>query len=232
MQSESILTLKGISKAYTSPQGLPAPVLDGIDLAVPAGATLSVVGPSGCGKSTLLNIMGSLDRPTAGVVCVGGRSLAGLADAELARIRNAEIGFVFQLHHLLPQCTVLENVLVPTVVGKRSRADEARTRACRLLERVGLGQRLDYRPGQLSGGERQRVAVVRALINAPRLLLADEPTGSLDRRGATELCQLLIELNREEGTAIVMVTHSEALAAMMGTHVELDRGKIIAAERH
>lgn len=231
MQSDPILSLKGITKQYAAPQGDPASVLNGIDLEVPAGATCSVVGPSGCGKSTLLNIMGSLDRPTHGTVSVAGRDLAGLGSKELARLRNRDIGFIFQLHHLLPQCTVLENVLVPTVVARGVTAEAPRERARRLLERVGLGPRVDYRPAQLSGGERQRVAVVRALINAPRLLLADEPTGSLDRHGATALCQLLVELNREEQTAIVMVTHSAPLAAMMARHLELDRGRLVDAAR-
>ncbi len=231
MQSDPILSLTGITKQYAAPQGAPASVLNGIDLEVAAGATCSVVGPSGCGKSTLLNIMGSLDSPTQGTVCVGGRALTGLTAKELARLRNREIGFIFQQHHLLPQCTVLENVLVPTVVARGATEEAPRERARRLLDRVGLGPRTDYRPAQLSGGERQRVAVVRALINAPRLLLADEPTGSLDRHGAMTLCQLLVELNREEQTAIVMVTHAAPLAAMMARHLELDRGLLVDAER-
>jgi ABC-type lipoprotein export system ATPase subunit len=176
-----------------------------------------VVGPSGSGKSTLLNVTGALDRPTSGTVRFEGRDLAACSDRELAGLRNRAIGFVFQLHHLLPQCTVLENVLLPTLPCRREVAAEtARANALRLLERVGLAARARAFPGELSGGERQRVAVVRALVNHPRLVLADEPTGALDAATAERVVDLLVELNREEGAALVVVTHAAHLARRIG----------------
>jgi lipoprotein-releasing system ATP-binding protein len=226
MTEPPLLELCGVSKTYGDESAVDEQVLKGIDLTVARGETLAIVGPSGCGKSTLLNIMGTLDRPTRGTVRLGGRDVASLAERDLAQVRNAEVGFVFQLHHLLPQCTVLENVLVPTLVARRASRVNARERATALLERVGLAHRLDHMPGQLSGGERQRVAVVRALINEPRLLLADEPTGSLDRAGAAALCKLLVELNRECQLALVMVTHAAELAGLMQAVVELRDGRL------
>ncbi|KKL50386.1 hypothetical protein LCGC14_2306010 [marine sediment metagenome] len=223
-----LLELSAVTRRFDSPDGQAGPeVLKGVDLQVSAGEAMAVVGPSGCGKSTLLNIMGGLDHPSSGTVRLAGRDLSGLSQRALAAVRNREIGFIFQLHHLLPQCTALENVLVPTLVADESVRDGASQRARRLLERVGLGERLNYRPGQLSGGERQRVAVVRALINGPRLLLADEPTGSLDRHMAAELAELLAAVNREEQTTLVLVTHSRALAGQMDRVVEL-RGGVLA----
>jgi lipoprotein-releasing system ATP-binding protein len=181
------------------------------------------MGPSGCGKSTLLNIIGTLDRAGAGRVSLAGRDVTSLDEKQLAEVRAGVVGFVFQLHHLLPQCSILENVLVPTLVSKK--AEDAEARARKLLERVGLGSRLTHRPGQLSGGECQRAAVVRALINRPQLLLADEPTGSLDRAGAEGLAQLLGDLNREEGVALIYVTHSPELAARAGKVLRLRDGR-------
>jgi ABC-type lipoprotein export system ATPase subunit len=195
-------------------------ILDGISLTVEAGESVAIVGPSGSGKSTLLNLMGALDAPTAGTVKLNGRDLTGLLDEELAGIRNREIGFIFQAHHLLPQLTVLENALLPVLSGG---PDE---RVLTLLQRVGLGRRLSLRPGQLSGGESQRVAVVRALINRPKLLLADEPTGALDHATAESLADLLVQLNREEGVALVTVTHWPALAQRMARRYELRDGKL------
>ena len=218
---KTMLELTGVTKTYAG--GGPE-VLRGVDLRVPAGQALAIVGPSGCGKSTLLNIIGALDRPTAGRVTFEGRDVSEATDAELAGLRGERIGFVFQLHHLLPQCTVLENVLVPTLVGPKR--DDAKNRALRLLERVGLAHRLSHRPGQLSGGERQRAAVVRALINQPALLLADEPTGSLDRAGSEALGQLLMDLNREEGVTLIVVTHASQLAGRMRRTYELRDGKL------
>ena len=203
-------------------------VLQGLSLEVGAGQTVGIIGPSGCGKSTLLNILGTLDEPDSGDVVLEGRNVADLDAAALAHLRNRRLGFVFQLHHLLPQCTVLENVLVPTLVG--GGADTAAPRARHLLERVGLADRLQHYPGQLSGGERQRVAVVRALVNRPAVLLADEPTGSLDRAGAAALCDLLVELNAEEKVAIVMVTHAVELAERMQRVFELRDGALSAAQ--
>ncbi len=202
-------------------------VLKGISLKVDAGHSVVIVGPSGSGKSTLLNIMGALDHPTSGRVLFDGRDLAGLDDKELARIRNRDIGFVFQLHHLLPQCTVLENVLVPTLAGASgSSAKAARQRAEHLLERVGLADRMTHRPGELSGGQRQRVAVARALINQPKLLLADEPTGSLDEESSNGVAELLVELNRGEGVTLIVVTHSQKLAKRVGHVMELRGGTL------
>jgi len=227
--AETILELLDVAKRYETggPDGGPE-VLRGVNLRVAAGESLAVVGPSGSGKSTLLNLIGGLDRPSGGRVLFEGRDLADLSDADLARFRNRRIGFVFQLHHLLPQCTVLENVLVPTLVGgDGAEKEEAELRAERLLARVGLGDRLTYRPGRLSGGERERVAVARALVNRPALLLADEPTGSLDRRTAENLMALLAELNEEEGVTLVVVTHAETLAARMGRTLELEDGVLV-----
>src|SRR4030095_5109924 len=179
--------------------------------------------PSGSGKSTLLQIIGTLDRPSSGEVVLDGKNLATLNDLQLAAVRNRQIGFDFQSHYLLQQCSVIENVLVPTLANPRGQAEGSsvspetpEARATRLLKRVGLGERLHHRPGQLSGGERQRVAVVRALINQPPLLLADEPTGALDHASATALGQLLVELNREEGVTLIVVTHALELAKRMG----------------
>jgi len=218
----ALVELVDISKRYDSPDGGPAPpVLRGVNLRVGPGESMAVVGPSGSGKSTLLNIMGTLDRPTSGRVFLEGRDLAGASDAALAAVRNRRIGFVFQLHHLLAQCTALENVLVPALAGGGRVPAETEERARQLLTRVGLSDRLTYRPGHLSGGERQRVAVARALINRPAILLADEPTGSLDRESAENLAELLVDLNREEGVALVVVTHAAALAARMGRVLEL-----------
>jgi lipoprotein-releasing system ATP-binding protein len=253
-----LLKLSEVTKRYDSVGGadsIGVPVLDGISLEVARGESLAIVGPSGSGKSTLLQIIGTLDRPTAGRVELDGQDLSALGENQLAEVRNRQIGFVFQSHFLLPQCTVLENVLVPTlaIVGHASSlspnsiearpgSDAARARgesgrmpvpqeaapdrARRLLERVGLSHRLDHLPGQLSGGERQRVAVVRALINAPQLLLADEPTGALDHASATSLGQLLVDLNREEGVTLIVVTHALDLARRMGKVIELRDGKL------
>lgn len=221
-----LLELVHVKKTYASPDGGAAvEVLKDINLQLAAGASLAIVGPSGSGKSTLLNIMGALDLPTQGRVLLDGRDLRDLKETELAAVRNRQIGFVFQLHHLLPQCTILENALIPTLTAPAELLTAAtRQRAERLLERVGLKHRLSHRPGQLSGGECQRVAVVRALINRPKLLLADEPTGSLDHAAASNLGQLLIDLNKEEGVALVLVTHSLELARRMPGVLELCDG--------
>jgi len=218
------LELKNISKKYIDTDY----ILKDISLQVKTGESVAVMGPSGSGKSTLLNIIGALDRPTSGQVLLDNRDITQLADKELTTIRNRQIGFVFQLHHLLPQCTVLENVLIPTLPDRNvAKKVEVETRTRDLLHRVGLGERMNYRPGRLSGGERQRVAVVRALINSPKLLLADEPTGSLDHTTASDLADLLVELNREEGIAIILVTHSLELANRMARVLELRDGELI-----
>lgn len=222
-----ILELVGISKRYESPEGAEATeVLREISLKVKAGESVAIVGPSGSGKSTLLNLIGTLDRPSAGCVILDGKDLSQLDEKELARVRNREIGFVFQLHHLLGQCTVLENVLIPTLVNRGIDREEVEGRGKKLLQRVGLEARMGYRPGQLSGGERQRAAVVRALINRPKLLLADEPTGSLDRGASETLAELLVELNQQEQVTLIVVTHSLSLAERMGRVLELRKGKL------
>ena len=236
--SAPLLQLKDVTKRYTASGGAEGvSVLAGITLEIARGETLAIVGPSGSGKSTLLQIIGTLDRATSGEVLLDGKNLAVLDDRQLAEVRNRQIGFVFQSHYLLPQCNVIENVLVPTLatvaatprrneVADAPRVESAAARAERLLKRVGLGERLHHRPGQLSGGERQRVAVVRALINQPQLLLADEPTGALDHASATSLSQLLVELNQEEGVTLVVVTHALELAKRMGRVQSLSDGRI------
>jgi ABC-type lipoprotein export system ATPase subunit len=225
----AVLKLIGVTKQYPATEEGEAAVsvLNDLSLTVSGGESLAIVGPSGSGKSTLLNIIGTLDRPTRGQVLLDGQDISQLDDVELAAVRNRRLGFVFQAHHLLPQLTVLENVLVPTIplddVEQRATANQhART----LLERVGLSGRLSHRPGQLSGGERQRVAVVRALINRPKLLLADEPTGALDRTSSQELGTLLLDLNSEQGVTLIVVTHALELAQRMGQVLELRDGKL------
>lgn len=226
-----LLKLESVSKDYVAAEGAaPVRVLRDVTLDLAAGATAAIVGPSGSGKSTLLNIIGTLDRPTSGRLWLDGRDLSQLDETALAAVRNRRIGFVFQAHHLLPHCTVLENVLVPTLAHPDHELRAGATdRARQLLERVGLGARLRHRPGQLSGGERQRVAVVRALINRPALLLADEPTGALDRTAAAELARLLIDLNREQGVTLVIVTHALDLARQMARVIELKDGRLADA---
>jgi lipoprotein-releasing system ATP-binding protein len=203
-------------------------ILNGIDLAMSPGDAVAVTGPSGAGKSTLLYIIGLLESPSSGSVRVEGRDPFSLNRDEQARYRNERIGFVFQDHHLLPQCTVLENVLVPTLAAKSATAD-APERAMQLLERVGLKDRLDHRPAQLSGGERQRVAVCRALINRPALLLADEPTGNLDRHTATTVGALLLEMAAEQRAMLLCVTHSQELAGKFARRYELLDGRLVGA---
>ena len=223
-----LLNVENLTREFISSEsGKPLQVLRGLSLEVVRGESIAIVGSSGCGKSTLLNLIGTLDEPTSGTLTFDGRDLSQLNAEELALFRNCEMGFIFQSHHLLPQCSVMENVLVPTIAHRTSSAsDEERGR--RLLERVGLGERLSHRPSQLSGGERQRVAVVRALINEPQLLLADEPTGALDEDTADKLGQLLVELNREENVTLITVTHSPSLADRMDRTVKLSDGQIIS----
>src|SRR5947209_6061053 len=205
-----MLQVNQLSKDYPSRSG-PLSVLRNISLELKRGESLAVMGPSGSGKSTLLHILGTLDRPTSGGVTLEDTNPFTLHEHELAHFRNERIGFVFQDHHLLPQCSVLENVLIPTLVARESR-EAMKAWARQLLERVGLSGRLDHRPAELSGGERQRVAVARALIHRPVLLLADEPTGNLDRHTAQAVAELLLDLHRQEQTVLVVVTHNLELA--------------------
>ncbi len=221
--------LTNVSKSYQS-GAVTVPVLSGINLTIAEGETVAITGPSGCGKSTLLNLIGALDRADSGEIRVAGRDLTKLTLVELAEFRNTTVGFVFQLHHLLPQCTVLENVLIPSIVRKDADRASLRDRAAKLLEAVGLSHRLEHRPGQLSGGERQRAAVARALINSPKLLLADEPTGALDRASASRLADLLAEVHQREKITIILVTHAPDLAKKMGRVLELLDGKFAPAQ--
>jgi lipoprotein-releasing system ATP-binding protein len=219
------LVVENIVKEFPTP-GAPLRVLDGVSLSLSRGENLAIVGPSGSGKSTLLSILGTLEPPTSGSVRLTGKNPFDLDETELAHFRSRQIGFVFQEHHLLPQCTVLENVLVPFLAdGVASHIDERQ--AEQLLDRVGLSQRLNHRPAELSGGERQRVAIARALVREPTLLLADEPTGNLDRTTAASITQLLLELQDEANTILVVVTHSAALAAALDERLELDGGRLV-----
>ena len=221
-----LIELKNVTKSYVEPeQQTSVPVLRGISLSIEAGESVAIVGPSGCGKSTLLNILGTLDEADEGEVRLDGELLKGASAQRLSELRSQKIGFIFQLHHLLPQCTVLENVLVPTLAVKGGPNREARARE--LLETVGLGHRTNWRPAQLSGGERQRVAVVRALINEPRLILADEPTGALDETNAAALTDLLIDLQKKTGVTLVLVTHHRAQAERMGRLLQIHEGRIV-----
>ncbi len=225
----ALIELRHVSKSYREPGGGPAAaVLKDVSWALEAGASAAIVGPSGCGKSTLLNILGTLDEPDTGEVIFEGEQVAGCPPARLSALRSRKIGFIFQLHHLMPQCTVLENVLLPTLaLPKAARdAEQAAARAEELLTRVGLQEHRDRLPAQLSGGERQRVAVVRALINQPRLVLADEPTGALDEKNAAALTELLLELQRSLEVSLVMVTHHPAQAARMDEVWRMHEGGI------
>ena len=205
-----MLEVTGLAKSYPTPRGA-LDILSGVDLALRRGEAASIVGPSGSGKSTLLYVLGALEPPTAGTVTLHGVDPFTLATAELAAFRNRQVGFVFQDHLLLPQCTVLENVLIPTLVGDT--VDGAGDRARELLGRAGLGDRLDHRPAELSGGERQRVALARALIRRPPLLLCDEPTGNLDRAAGEVVADMLFDLHGRQETVLVVVTHNVELAA-------------------
>jgi lipoprotein-releasing system ATP-binding protein len=218
------LQVRNLTKDYPTRSG-PLPVLRGIDLDLSSGQALAVMGPSGSGKSTLLYILGTLDEPTGGTVRLEDRDPFALPERDLAAFRNRTLGFVFQDHHLLPQCSVLENVLIPTLVGHDDAA-VVKDRALKLLDRVGLAGRLEHRPAELSGGERQRVAVARALIHRPALLLADEPTGNLDRQSARAVGALLLELCREENNMLVTVTHSAELAGTFPEVRTMDDGKL------
>jgi len=234
--AQPLLKLTNVTKRYDAPDAKDAVVvLDGISLEIHSGESLAIVGPSGTGKSTLLHIIGTLDQPTSGTVILEGKDVSHLNGNEVAAVRNRQLGFVFQAHFLLPQCTVLENVLVPTLAKtdgpQENRKEPAEIRGERLLRRVGLSERMSHRPGQLSGGERQRVAVVRALINQPRLLLADEPTGALDHASAIALGDLLVQLNREEGVTLIVVTHARELAQRMGRVLEIKDGRLLAASQ-
>lgn len=220
-----LIRAAGLSKEYGAP-GKRVEVLKGIDLSIAKGETIAVVGASGAGKSTLLNILGALDRPTSGEVSFKGEPVFGYDDGKLAAFRNRHMGFVFQFHHLLPEFTALENVMLPALIGGGG-VIAARERATKLLSQVGLGARLDHKPGELSGGEQQRAAIVRALMQSPEVILADEPTGNLDTRTGEEVFNLLFDLNQSMGTAMVIVTHNEGLASRLGRRLKMVDGRII-----
>jgi lipoprotein-releasing system ATP-binding protein len=218
------LRIQNISKSYPT-RAEPLVVLRDVSFELAAGGNLAILGPSGSGKSTLLNILGTLEPPTAGRVTIDDQDPAQFDEPRLAAFRNRRIGFVFQEHHLLPQCSVLENVLVPTVAAGPTTSASIE-RAKMLLDRVGLSSRLDHRPAELSGGERQRVALARALINQPSLLLADEPTGNLDQTTADTVGRLLLDLHQQEQMMLVVVTHSLRLAGLMSRRMQLDQGRL------
>ncbi len=220
------LAVVDLHKEYPTPSE-PLVVIRDVSFEMRRGEALAIMGPSGSGKSTLLYIIGALESPTRGTVTVGARNPFELAEAELAAFRNQQVGFVFQEHHLLPQCSALENVLIPTIApGAVETGSAAEQRARRLLDRVGLTDRADHRPAELSGGERQRVAIARALINRAPLILADEPTGNLDRHTAASVADLLLDLHHEENTILITVTHSGELAQRFPRRAELLDGRL------
>lgn len=220
------VSAKGLSKRYVGGDGGVIQVLDGVDLDLGHGEAVAIIGESGTGKSTLLHILGGLDRPSAGEVRIGGRSLWSLSDEVLTQLRNERLGFVFQFHHLLREFTAVENVMMPLLLGGMRR-NVARDRARALLGRVGLEHRLEHRPGQLSGGEQQRVAVARALVTRPVVVLADEPSGNLDPETGERLHDVLLEASREHGAAMVLVTHNRELASRADRVLRLDAGHLL-----
>jgi len=223
--SDLALKVEGLSKSFEM-GGQTLPVLQGIALEVGVGERVAIVGQSGSGKSTFLHVIGTLDHPTEGRVFLDGIDAFARADAELDTLRNRHIGFVFQFHHLLPDQDAVHNVMIPALIGGMT-PSEAQERASTLLRRVGLADRLDHRPGELSGGEQQRVALARALVQGPRLLLADEPTGNLDPATAGEMLDLMLELNDEQDTTLIVVTHSTALASRFPRQLSLEKGRFV-----
>ena len=221
---DAVIHCEALGKTY-SEGTLNTPVFHGLDLAVHAGETVAILGASGAGKSTLLHLLGGLDTPTAGEVYVAGQKMSALSDAARGRLRNRALGFVYQFHHLLPEFTALENVMLPVLLNGTPVADAA-ARARDLLEAVGLGHRLEHKPGELSGGERQRAAVARALVNKPACVLGDEPTGNLDEKTAATVFEQMLDLNRAQRTSLVLVTHDRKLARRLDRVLELHEGKL------
>ena len=225
--SDSLVSVQNVSKAFQH-EGRSLEVLKGIDLEIASGEMVTIVGPSGAGKSTLLHLVGTLDLPTEGRILYDGTDVTRLGSSELAEFRNRSIGFVFQFHHLLPEFTALENVLMPGLIQGRRRLED---RARQLLDEVGLSPRLTHRPGELSGGEQQRVALARALLMKPKLVLADEPTGNLDSQTSESVQSLFFDLNRRHGTTFLIVTHSRDFAGRMPRQVSMKDGRIVSDER-
>jgi lipoprotein-releasing system ATP-binding protein len=224
MTDQAVLLARGLGRDFNE-GGSTLTVLDGLDLAIAKGECIAIVGASGSGKTTLLQILGGLDRPTRGSVAIGGKDIHALDEAARGELRNRTMGFIYQFHHLLPEFSALENVAMPLLI-RRVPVVEARRQAEAILEKVGLGARLEHRPHQLSGGERQRAAVARALVALPLLVFADEPTGNLDGRNAEQVFELMLQLNREHGTSLVIVTHDLRLAARMDRVWLLENGRL------
>ncbi|HEY4559485.1 MAG TPA: lipoprotein-releasing ABC transporter ATP-binding protein LolD [Lysobacter sp.] len=222
--SGAVIEARGLGKTYAE-GSLRTPVFDGLDLAVARGETVAILGASGAGKSTLLHLLGGLDTPSAGEVYVDGQKMSALSDAARGQLRNRALGFIYQFHHLLPEFTALENVMLPVVLGG-ARVPQAEQKARVLLEAVGLGHRIAHKPGELSGGERQRAAVARALVNRPGCVLGDEPTGNLDEKTAATVFDLMLDLNREQRTSLVLVTHDRRLARRLDRVLELHEGRL------
>ena len=225
MNKPNILQCENLTMRYTQ-GGLDVEVLKGVNLTIGQGERVAIMGASGSGKSTLLHLLGGLEKPTGGTVILDGTNLKTVSGAKLAHLRNRSLGFIYQFHHLLGEFTVLENVAMPLLIGGES-VSEARQHATRLLQRVGLGHRIEHKPGELSGGERQRAAVARALINKPGVVLADEPTGNLDSKTAEDVFQLMLELNQELNVSFLIVTHDHELAGKMGRVLHMEDGLIV-----